>query len=122
MDKILKKIFVFMIKYLPVMQMAGILLNNIIWYIVDETISMCIDIFIGNSIGTTIALLVASYTFGFCKWHRLVILANFINIMLILFDVIFNFNITNIQRILSYLTIDIIFLIIIIIIKFKCKK
>ena len=83
---------------------------------------MCIDVFIGNSVGTTIALLVASYTFGFCKWHRLVIFANFVNLMLILLDVMFNFNVTNIQRIISYFTIDIIFILIIIINKFKCKK
>ena len=118
-----KKLFILIVKYMPIIQMIGILLCNILSIINHNgNISRIIDFFIGNNIITIFLLYICSYLFGFCKWHRLVILANFINLMLILFDVIFKFDITNIQRILSYFTIDIIFLIIIIIIKFKCKK
>lgn len=102
--------------------MAGILLNNIIFSLGYYTESKTLDFLLGNSMITSISLYVCSCTFGFCIWHRLLIIANLINIFIASLDC---FNLickTNFQQILLYFTIDIIFLIIIIIIKFKCKK
>ena len=118
----MKKLFIFTIKYIPVIQMAGILLNNIIFSLGCHTESKALDFILGNSVITTICLYVCSCTFGFCNWHRLLIVANLINILLASIDCFELICPTNFQKILSYFTIDIIFILIIIINKFKCKK
>lgn len=121
--KLLKKLFIFIIKYIPVIQMAGILFNNII-YILFDADNLCsqIDIIFGNSYTTTILLYICSYVFGFCKWHRLTITANLFSIVLVNVDMLFRLNIPVLDFILYILTIDIIFILLILINKFKCKS
>lgn len=121
--KLLKKLFIFIIKYIPVIQMAGILFNNII-YILFDADNLCsqIDIIFGNSYATTILLYICSYVFGFCKWHRLTITANLLSIVLVNVDMLFRLNIPVLDFILYILTIDITFILLILINKFKCKN
>ena len=118
----MKKLFIFLVKYLPVIQMAGILFNNIMFYFdwFNQT-SRFIDFIIGNSYITTILFYICSYMFGFCKWHKLIITANFINLNIGLIDVLYHIPITNSQLLSLYLIVDMIFLFMIIIYKFKCK-
>lgn len=117
----IKKIFIFLIKYIPVIQMAGIVINNLLYTLDNDIICRIIDFIFGNSLTTTLLFYICSYVFRFCKWHRLVITCNLMNIVLASIDVIHPLTQTNEQQILLYLTIDIIFIILILINKFKCK-
>lgn len=115
-----KKVFIFLIKYIPVIQMAGILFSNILYLVGDyDNFINQLDIIIGNSYTHIFIYYICSYLFGFCKWHRLIITANLCSLILLNAD--FYFNLPNLNLILSIFTIDIIFLFIIIINKFKCK-
>lgn len=121
--KILKKLFIFLIKYIPVIQMAGILLNNILYCFEScDNISSQIDIIFGNSYTTILLFYICSYIFKFCMWHKLIISANLCSLILVNVDMLFKINFQNLTLILLILTIDIIFLFIIIINKFKCKN
>lgn len=63
--------------------MIGMLFNNILYCFSDiYIISYLLDFIIGNSITTTFLLYVCSYVFGFCKWHRFIITANIINLLI----------------------------------------
>lgn len=118
-----KKLFVFIIKYMPIVQMIGILLCNILSILNHNGyISRIIDFFIGNNILTIFLLYICSYLFGFCKWHRLTITANLCSILFIMIKFIFDLQLSNLSLILTIFNIDIIFLIIILIIQSKCKK
>ena len=120
--KIFKKLFVLLIKYIPVVQMAGILISNILYNIFDDDFySQILDFTIGNSFITIFLLYICSYLFGFCKWHRLTITANLCSILFIMIKFIFDLQLSNLSLILTIFNIDIIFLIIILIYKFKCK-
>ena len=46
----MKKLFVFIVKYIPVIQMAGILLNNLIFGLGAYNFAKVLDFIIGNSI------------------------------------------------------------------------
>lgn len=118
----LKKLFIFLIKYIPVIQMAGILVNNLLYSLESSKINLIIDFIFGNSITATLLFYICSYIFRFCNWHRLVITCNLVNISLVSIDGIIGFPTTNTQQLLMFLTIDIIFILIIIIYKFKCKS
>lgn len=77
----MKRLFIVLIKYIPIIQMVGMLFNNILYCFSDiYIISYILDFIIGNSITTTFLLYVCSYVFGFCKWHRFIITANIINL------------------------------------------
>ena len=122
MNTICKKIFLISIKYFPIIQMIGMILNNILYLLFDEfKYIKLLDFVIGNSLITTILLYVCSITFNYCNWHRLLITANFINTFIAALNYIINFNVTNLSLILIYITIDLIFIIICIIHKFECK-
>lgn len=77
---------------------------------------------LGNSLIVTIFLILASYIFGFCKWHRIIIYANLINISIELYDKTFNIPISNLELLVIYSTISILFLFIALYYKFKCKN
>ena len=118
----MKKIFIFLVKYIPVIQMAGIFINNVLYYFdICYTLSRSLDFITGNSYITTFLLLICNKLFGFCKWHKLVITANFVNLNIGLIDIIFHIPVTDLQLLMLYFIIDIIFLFIILINKFKCK-
>lgn len=122
MNVICKKIFLVSIKYLPLLQMFSMIFNNTLYLLSDNfKYIKLLDFVIGNSLVSTILLYVCSITFNYCNWHRLLITANFINLLIAALDYIINFNITNLSLILIYITIDFIFIILCIIYKFKCK-
>lgn len=117
----LKDIFVLLIKYMPIIQMMGLLLNNVLYYFdIVRPICYIYDFTFGNSIVTTFLLLTCSYLFGFCNWHRLIIISNFINITIAFVDIIFTIPIKDFELLLLYFIIYLIFLSIIIYKKF-CK-
>lgn len=99
----MKKLFLILIKFIPVIQLAGMLLNNTLYcFNVIKVASYITDFIIGNSIITTFLLFVCSYLFNFCKWHRIIITANFINIMIANYDAILGIPITDMQLLCVY--------------------
>nr|DAM51638.1 MAG TPA: hypothetical protein [Crassvirales sp.] len=83
----MKKIFLLLIKYLPVTQMAGFLFNNTMYCYYDTyELSYILDFIIGNTIINTILLYIISYIFKFCNWYRLIVTANFINLLVASYD------------------------------------
>lgn len=118
----LKNIFVLIVKFMPIIQMVGMIINNVLFYFDIETFTYQISAFlIGNSFITTILLIVCSYLFGFCKWHRLMILSNFINICIANIDIIFYIPVTDFQLLFLYFTVYLIFIFIIIFNRFYTK-
>ena len=89
------------------------LLNNTLYYFdIVKVMSYVTDFIIGNSVITTFLLFVCSYLFNFCKWHRLIIMANFINIMIANYDALFGIPVTDAQLLCIYYIIASIFIII----------
>lgn len=122
-NRLLKKLFLFMIKYIPIMQMVGMLINNTLYYFDINTNTYYITNFItGNSIVTTILLYICSYLFHYCNWYRLIITSNMINMFIGIIDVLFTIPISNFQLLVLYYTISVLFIFIIIIKKFKCNE
>lgn len=92
----IKKLFLLLIKYIPIIQMVGMLLNNTLYYFdINTTISITFDFIMGNSFVNTFLIIVCSYMFNFCKWHRIIIIANFINLLIAMFDAIIGISINN---------------------------
>ena len=117
----LKDIFVLLIKYMPIIQMVGMLFNNLIYYFqLCNELSYISDFILGNSLITTFLLFVCSYIFGFCNWHRLLITSNFINIAIASIDSVYRIPISNLELLILYFIIYLIFLFIIIYKRF-CK-
>lgn len=109
----MKKLFILLIKYMPIIQMVGMLFNNTLYYAYDTyTASYIIDFLIGNSVITTLLLFVCSYTFGFCKYYRIIILANFINVLIASLDASVVLPISDIKLLLTYYIIASIFIIV----------
>lgn len=117
----LKDIFVLLIKYMPIIQMVGMLFNNLIYYFqLCNELSYISDFILGNSLITTFLLFVCSYIFGFCNWHRLLITSNFINIAIASIDSVYRIPISNLELLILYFIIYLIFLFIIVYKRF-CK-
>ena len=117
----LKDIFILLIKYMPIIQMVGMLFNNLLYYFqICNQLCYIIDFIIGNSLITTFLLFVCSYIFGFCNWHRLLITSNFINIAIASIDSVYRIPISNLELLILYFIIYLIFLFIIVYKRF-CK-
>ena len=118
----MKKLFILLLKYIPIMQMVGMLISNTMCYFRIKSIYFhLIDFNIGNSLLTIILLYVCSYVFKFCNWHRYIITANLTNICIVEYDILFTIPISNYQLLLSYYIIATIFSILAIYSKFHCN-
>lgn len=118
-----KKLLLLLIKYIPIIQMVGVLVNNTLYCfdVITKTYYL-LNYLTGNSLISTVLLYICSYVFKFCSWYRLIVTANFINITIGILEIYFRFPITDIQLLVSYYTVCVLFLLIIIINKFKCSK
>lgn len=109
----MKKIFMILMKYIPVIQMAGMLINNTLYYFdICRPLCYTLDFILGNSLITTILLLAISYVFKFCEWHRIIIISNITNITIANIDAVIGINITDLELIIMYYVISCIFIII----------
>lgn len=107
---------------MPVIQLMGMFVTNIIYYFkINKCIILLNNYLLGDSLIVTIFLLLSSYIFGFCKWHRIIIYANLMNISIELYDKIFHIPISNLEILVLYSTISIVFLFIALYYKFKFK-
>lgn len=115
----MKRLFILTIKFTPVIMMIGILGNNLLYYFgIGGNWVNLFDIFFGNSLITTFLLYICSYTFGLCSWHRLLITANLINVLIAGIDRVHRLPISDVQLLLSYYMVASIFLLIILYNKF----
>lgn len=67
-----------MIKYIPIIQMVGMLLLNILYNVFNIDFYNIYDFIFKNSIVTTIILYINSIIFEFCNWYKIVIINNYI--------------------------------------------
>lgn len=98
----MKKLLLVTIKYLPVIQMAGTLLNNTLYYLEVPYISFTIDFTLGNTLAIIFLLYLLSYVFGFCIWHRLIITGNLINTLIAATDSLYTLPVKDIELLISY--------------------
>ena len=91
----INKIFILTLKYIPIIQMVGMFINNFNYLIIGLFDSYILDYIIGNSIVTTFLLFVCSYIFKFCNWYRYIIISNFMNITITYVDSICYLNTNN---------------------------
>ena len=109
----MKKLFLLFVKFMPVIQMAGILVNNTLcMFDINHAINYILDFTVGNSILTTIFMFICSYMFGFCFWYRLILSANLINIIIAMTDSIYRLPLSDIQLLLSYYIVYSVFIIV----------
>ena len=91
----INKIFILTLKYIPIIQMVGMLINNFNYLFIGLYDSYILDYIIGNSIITTFLLFICSYVFKFCNWYRYIVISNFVNITITYIDSVFYLNIDN---------------------------
>lgn len=104
------------------MQMMGMLLNNTLYYFNVWTKYMCaFNFFIGSSLMINIFLIICSYLFGFCNYHRLVIYSNIINVGIAIYDSINQLPINNLELLMLYYIVSTICILIALYLKFKTK-
>lgn len=109
----MERLFVLTIKYIPIIQLIGMLINNSLYtYDINIEFDYIGDFLLGNSIVNISMLYVCSFTFGFCNWHRHIITANLINIIIATIDKVFHIPVTDIELLSSYYVIAGIFIII----------
>ena len=105
------------------MQMVGMLLSNVLYYFdVIGRYVYIMDYISGNSLTCSILLYICSHTFGFCKWHRLIITANLINVSICTTDAIYRLPLSNVKLLSSYFIVSAIFIVIALYNKFVCKN
>lgn len=80
------------------------------------------DYLIGNSVITCLLFYICSYLFGYCNWYRLIVTANLINITICIYDRIIGIPISNKDLFILYYSVSVLFLLIILINKFRCKE
>lgn len=74
----MKKVLLIMIKYIPIIQMVGMLLLNMLYDIFNINFYKIYDFIFEDSIVTTIMFYISSITFEFCNWHKIVIVNNYV--------------------------------------------
>lgn len=102
----MKRLFILLIKYMPIIQMISMLFNNTLYYTDNYNTCYLLDFAFGNSILTTILLFVCSYTFNFCNWYRIIITTNLINIFIANADAYYILSMTDIQLLTMYYIIS----------------
>lgn len=89
MTKYLYKLFLLLVKWMPVAIAMGILLTNTfaVFEIALDFLYI-LNILFGNSVSYIIFMYAASYVFKFCNWHRITITYNLIAFI---FNIIINY-------------------------------
>lgn len=99
----MKRLFVLSVKYIPTIQLVGMLINNTL-YTFDILLPMTylLDFLIGGSLVYIILGYICSITFGFCNWHRIIISANLVNIIIANIAMHINIPVTDIELLSTY--------------------
>lgn len=108
-----KKLLLITVKYLPIIQMMGFLLNNtLVCFDYIGNLKYDIDFSLGSSIINILALIIISFGLHYCLWHRLLLTANGINICIAWYDARDKFPIEDRTMLAIYYIIAAIFIII----------
>lgn len=91
--------------------MAGMLINNVVYFYNINNYVYLLDFLLGNSVINTFLLYICSYVFQFCKWHRLIITANFINLVIAGIDATYKLPVSDVGLLCLYWLIASIFII-----------
>ena len=119
----LKKVFLLLIKYMPIIQMVAMLVNNTMYcFDVYTKMYYLLGYLTGNSLLTTVLLYACSSVFKFGNWYRQIVTANFVVMTIGQIDIHLRLPMTDFQLLLSYYIVCILFLFIIVINKFKSKE
>lgn len=107
----MKKLFVLSVKYIPTIQLVGMLINNTLYtFDILLPITYILDFLIGGSLVYIILGYICSITFGFCKWHRIIIAANLANSIIANIAIHTNLPVTDIELLSSYYVVAGIFI------------
>lgn len=112
MTLITRKLLLLLIKYIPIIQMVGILISNTLYYYEDYTVPYLLDFVVGNSLSFIILQYITSYVFKFCTWHRIIITSNLINLIMVIVDTMVNSPVEDVELLLSYYISYLIFILI----------
>ena len=92
------KLFLLLLKYIPIIQLISILISNTIYYLdIDARYSYTLDFINGHSLLFGIFLYVATRIFKFCNYQRAIIIANTINILIAGIDSIITIPVTDLH-------------------------
>lgn len=116
----MKKLFKILVKFIPILQMLFVLLNNILCYCEVIDLYNFVTFVFGNSYILALLLYVISYTFGYCVWYRLIVTGNTINLIIGNINVLFNLQYDDFIKLVIYSSISIVFIILAVISKFNC--
>lgn len=106
------KLFLISVKYMPVIQMAGMLLSNSSYYNDIYILGYIIDFIVGNCLLYALLLFLCNKIFTFCIWHKFIVSANLINAFISTIDKIYRINIEDSKLLATYYIIASIFILI----------
>lgn len=116
----MRKLFILLIKYIPIIRMVGILICNTLRYFkICNKLSQLIDSIIGGSLITTFLIYICSHMFSFCIWHRILIMVNLLNLLLYRWNDLVNQPINELQLLITCYTTSITSIIVILIYQYN---
>lgn len=108
-----RKLLLLTVKFLPIIHMVGFLINNtFVYFDIVPIDKYNIDFMFGDSIINIIAFIIISFGLYYCAWHRLIIIANGVNITITYYDVKYGIDITDLELLIIYYVISSIFILI----------
>lgn len=110
-------------KYAPIIYLMFMLISNTLYYLdYNVNISYILDFVFGNSIFNIFILYILSKRFKYCIWHRIIIGACFINLLIANIDAIIGIPISDLSLLMLYYIVASIFIIIAVYIHIKQIK
>lgn len=67
-----RRVFLYLMKYMPIVFAIGILVNDALYNLGTPNYYI-IHYLVGNSVYTSVMMLLSSYVFKFCYWHKAII-------------------------------------------------
>lgn len=106
------KLFLISVKYMPVIQMAGMLLSNSSYYKDIYIIGYIMDFIVGDCLLFAVLLFLCNKIFTFCIWHKFIVLANLINAFICTINRIYKINISDKDLLVLYYIVAGVFILI----------
>lgn len=101
--KILYKLELLSVKFVPIIVAFFSVLNMILYYFnITENL---IDFIAGNSLLTTIPMYISSYTYKFCKYHRMFIHYIVVSNVICAIDDIFVIPLDSFEMLIMYMIV-----------------
>lgn len=120
MNKMMYKLELICVKYIPILIAVVVLLNAILSYF-DIYINE-LNYIAGTSFLTLILMYISSYAYKFCEYHRMFIHYILTHKLLVTVDMYIGIPLSNFNMLVAYLVVAGIFAIAILYLHQKCKK